>query len=368
MSWSLLGVALFFVAARFISRAPILKGSGYWWDDWTILLTAALAIPLAAILDVMLQSGLGRDIWTLDPDQITRVVYFLWIEQYIYITIVSATKLSILFLFLRMWPKSTGPETRVFRICCMLLLVLVGANNLAFFIALSVECLPTSYIWTRWTGETTGHCIALDVFIYSPAGINIAFDILVAVLPLRRLLKLEISPRRKLAICVTFSIGLFVTICSIVRLQYLKTFSDTQNPTWNYNEMYVSVEHASTVDTPTLTWTDVLSAVWSSVECNLSIVCACMPAMAGLLQRIWSHTLGSTSPSYPTSTSHASRTTDRSHCQAYRLGDDDDDENFPRWNHSAPLTEEEFGGLDEGQKRASERESQLYHMKAFAND
>jgi hypothetical protein len=56
-----------------------------------------------------------------------------------------------------------------------------------------------------------------------------------------------------------------------VRLQYLVKIGRSDNPTWDYNK----------------------AVIWSSVECNLSVVCTCMPAMAGLLQRVWAQMTGS---------------------------------------------------------------------------
>lgn len=70
--------------------------------------------------------------------------------------------------------------------------------------------------------------------------------------------------KKKIGIILTFIVGLFVTICSIIRLKYLIGWAFNPNPPWNYSEL----------------------AVWSVIELDVSVICACMPGMASLLRRI----------------------------------------------------------------------------------
>ena len=130
---------------------------------------------------------------------------------------------------------------------------------------------------TRWDGINKGSCINLQGQIFATAGLNILWDLLVFLLPLPKLLKLSFaSAKKKVAICLTFVVGLFVTVCSIIRLKYLAVWGSSGNATWGYNPI----------------------AIWSNVECNMSVVCACMPALAGLLQRIWAYATGHAFSSY----------------------------------------------------------------------
>lgn len=76
--------------------------------------------------------------------------------------------------------------------------------------------------------------------------------------------------------CITFCIGLFVTLCSIIRLRTLAVWGNAPNVTWLYNPI----------------------AIWSNTEINLGVVCACMPAIAGLIQRSYTLTTGKKFSSY----------------------------------------------------------------------
>ena len=109
--------------------------------------------------------------------------------------------------------------------------------------------------------------------IFAASAINITFDLIVFILPIPRLLQVQISRRTKIGISMTFLVGLFVTVCSLIRLAYLVRWRTTTNPTWTYSPI----------------------ALWSIVECEIGIVCACMPALAGPIKRFWSKTLGTQS-------------------------------------------------------------------------
>ena len=93
--------------------------------------------------------------------------------------------------------------------------------------------------------------------------------------------------RKKLVAVSIFLIGLFVTVCSVIRLQYLVQWGTTDNPTWYYNPI----------------------ALWSAIECNLAIFCACLPSIAGLFQRVYRSSMG------VDSTANASHRTNRRSAQ-----------------------------------------------------
>lgn len=71
--------------------------------------------------------------------------------------------------------------------------------------------------------------------------------------------------KKKLAVASMFLVGLFVTICSIVRLRTISKFHSTTNPTYDYTEL----------------------TVWSVVEASAGVVCACMPGLANCIRRFW---------------------------------------------------------------------------------
>jgi hypothetical protein len=62
-----------------------------------------------------------------------------------------------------------------------------------------------------------------------------------------------------------FLVGLFVTICSGIRLGTIFRFQKTSNPTYDYVSL----------------------AIWSMIEGSASVICACMPGIANAVRRFW---------------------------------------------------------------------------------
>ncbi|RMZ30021.1 hypothetical protein D0859_05884 [Hortaea werneckii] len=277
-TWPLFGIAVFCVIFRFLARSSLFEGPGFGWDDWTILIGLGLLVAASGLLDQsryttfsrtaglradsrpVTRIGLGKDTWMLEPQHITDVLYMFFVLEFVYIGILVITKISILLLYLRIFPSTVSTW---FRITIWIVIGLCSAYCLAMWFSILFECDPIGYNWTRWDGEHEGNCINARALIYSSSTINIVLDLMVFFLPFPKLMKLEVSGRKKVGICLTFVLGLFVTICSAVRLQYLVRWGDSKNPTWDYNSI----------------------AIWSAVEGNVSVICCCLPAMAGPIKK-----------------------------------------------------------------------------------
>ncbi|KAK5130681.1 hypothetical protein LTR08_001842 [Meristemomyces frigidus] len=256
-----------------------MKGAGYGWDDWVILGCLPLCLAGDILLDQTTRHGLGKDIWVLQPKDITEVVFLFWVQEFIYLTLMSGTKISVVLLYLRIFPSTVSTW---FRRTCFLVIGLIACYWISMCISTAVECTPVSYAWTSWDGEHKGHCINTVAQIYGGASFNIVFDVIVFFLPIPKLLQLEVATsRKKIGIILTFLVGLFVTICSIIRLQYLVRWGKSTNPTWDYTPI----------------------GIWSVIEGNAATICSCMPAMAGPLKKLWMHVQNSITNSFHTSSS-----------------------------------------------------------------
>lgn len=252
------------VIGRMIFRNPCLQGSGYGPDDWMIVVSLGVLTPIVAFVGEMSRRGLGQDIWMLEPAEISRILHLFWLCEILYSVLMATTKISILLLYLRIW-QAGEPRNRNFRFICYILISFMCCFALAFGLAFGFSCAPIKYAWERWDGTKDGTCTNTMAAMYSCAAINIAMDFSVCLLPIPQLASLDISRGKKYGISLIFSMGLFVTICSVIRFKYLVEFADTTNPTWDYEPL----------------------ALWSCNESNLSVLLACIPAMAGLFQRLW---------------------------------------------------------------------------------
>ncbi|KAI6805296.1 MFS general substrate transporter [Hortaea werneckii] len=95
-------IAAFTVVFRIFARSQWGQGAGFWWDDWFLLVGFCLFTAGTGVTLRMGAIGLGKDMWEVPYDNITRILLHFFIDELLYIGVLSATKLSIIFLYLRM--------------------------------------------------------------------------------------------------------------------------------------------------------------------------------------------------------------------------------------------------------------------------
>lgn len=199
---------------------------------------------------------------------------YFYIEQWIYQVVIVATKISIVLLYLRIFPKEVSKR---FQQTSWAVIAGLLAYGIGFCIYFAVQCRPISYFWTQWDGEHDGVCLDTQTAIYINSAFNIFFDLVVFFLPVPKLLSLQVrETRRKVGVILTFLVGLFVTICSIVRLKYLSNLSNLTNATYHYNNI----------------------SLWSGLEGDVGVICACMPTVAGPFLYFFREKIGSKFSSY----------------------------------------------------------------------
>lgn len=89
----------------------------------------------------------------LDADQITNVLFYFFIEEYLYTFLVVFTKISVLFLYIRIF---TFPK---FRLACYILISVVAAFGISCWVSTGFNCTPITSMWMGWDGQHTGRCI-----------------------------------------------------------------------------------------------------------------------------------------------------------------------------------------------------------------
>ncbi|KAG2415252.1 hypothetical protein HFD88_006443 [Aspergillus terreus] len=258
-------IALLAYILRMIARLPCMGGK-LGLDDWTMTGTIILSCMLTAISPVLANYGLGKDMWTLPFHNITMILYLYFWDELIYLSILPLTKISILCFYLRVFPR------KEFRIATYVVIAL-NVGYLISFVLISVfQCSPLRGAWEHWDGSGDYKCNNINAQGWCAAIFNMILDIIVMALPLRELYQLNLSIRKKLYVMCMFSLGIFVTLVSILRLESLIHFASTQNLTWDY----------------------VPIGYWSTVECHVGIVCACLPAIRALLRRVSPSIFGDT--------------------------------------------------------------------------
>ncbi|KAI8308507.1 hypothetical protein K4K61_002525 [Colletotrichum sp. SAR11_59] len=227
--------------------------------NWANLKLTRSQILLAALAGIEIASadlGFGTHYWNVDPVSGEKLIKIFYAVQQIYIFIQVFAKISILLFFSRIFPAKWFQLTVRYFIMFLLL------HGLIFLLTIVFQCTPISSIWDR--SNSNRKCLDVTAIGYAGAVFSIVEDLVILVLPIPELYKLQLNIRKKIALGFMFSLGSFACITTMVRLKYLVMFS-------------------STFDT---TWDNVDIVVWSIIEEFCAILCASLPALRPLLQKV----------------------------------------------------------------------------------
>lgn len=194
-------VAAAFVVMRFAFKILVTKAE-LGMDDWSVLATMVAATPSAIItIYGMIANGLGRDIWTLTPDQITRVVFYFYIMTWLYFLQVTLVKLALIFFYMRVFP-SKGVQRVLWG--TVIFTSLWGAS---FIITAIFQCRPISYFWNKWDGFHEGTCANSNAIGWANAAMSIALDLWILAIPTWQLRELKMHWKKKIGVALMFCVG-----------------------------------------------------------------------------------------------------------------------------------------------------------------
>ncbi|KAI9046852.1 hypothetical protein LZ554_008931 [Drepanopeziza brunnea f. sp. 'monogermtubi'] len=241
------------VILRFISRAVI--AHRFWWDDYAILVSLVFMIPLTVLSFYPTpQLGMGKHFYNVSPENLVKIMKTFYSVSIIYVGIQTFAKVSILLLYLRIFP---GPR---FRTAVKIGLLLLGAHLIAFSFTVAFQCTPISGNWDLGVSK---HCVNQNAMVYAGAGISIFEDCAIMLLPVTELKSLNLGRGKRVALGFMFALGSFACITSIIRLKYVTAYGQTIDLTW----VYVDVVN------------------WSQIETFTAIICACLMCIRPLLMK-----------------------------------------------------------------------------------
>ncbi|RDW65398.1 hypothetical protein BP5796_10090 [Coleophoma crateriformis] len=248
----LAAVSLPFLVLRLVSRLTV--AHQLWWDDWLSFLTAVFLIPMTVFQLRNATMGFGKHFWNIEPEHLVLIRKFYYASQLLYIVIQTTAKVSILFLYLRIFPDVK------FRRNVKIFIFLVLIHTLGFLVATACQCLPVSAIWDL---EKGGRCINLLAIIYAGAVASIIEDLIIILLPITELRTLTLSLRKKAFLLFIFALGSFAGVTSLVRLKFLIAFGNSLDVTWDN--------------------TDII--IWSLIEIYAALICGCLITIRPLLSK-----------------------------------------------------------------------------------
>ncbi|KAK1759119.1 hypothetical protein QBC47DRAFT_371088 [Echria macrotheca] len=251
-------VSLVFAAVtlvlRLVARVHFVKIFGA--EDAFIALALVLSTCHVTGVIYQVRFGLGTHVEEHTSHDIELFLKALFLSIITYVTGHTLAKISILCLYIRAFGVTKMRKVYYG------MLIAIGANGFWLIFSGIFSCVPVQGFWDTTVSAT---CLPRKPMWFSNAAINILSDFALFLSPMVVLRPMTLPRRHKIGLYFVFGLGLFVCVISIIRFYYL----------------YYGAE---SVD---VTWIIAGVSMWSAVELNVAIVCACLLVMKPLFLRLF---------------------------------------------------------------------------------
>ncbi|KAK8115379.1 hypothetical protein PG999_007448 [Apiospora kogelbergensis] len=242
------------VAIRFWSRV---RNGGYAGaDDYTILAALVCSLISDGLMIAACVYGYGHHVNDLSHENHMQSLKYFWLDQIAYKACLNLTKASILLLYLRIFGN-----VKWFRWLCTVLTAIV-ATYCAISVTVTIfQCTPVTRVYDK---TVAGRCIDNSKFWFANAGFSIATDLVILFMPLPMVYVLQLPRVQKAALMAVFTLGAFVVITSCLRITTINQQATTYDPTY-----------------------DIASTMWTVIEMNVAIVCACLSQIRPVIMMLF---------------------------------------------------------------------------------
>lgn len=269
-----------FVFFRMLSRAAIVKKVSI--DDYFMVLAWIIDFGLSFAICYGTAWGLGQHEANIPPSWQPTLRRANYAFTVLYQPALMAVKTSILAFYLGL-PTSN----RIFKWACIATLIVVNAGGLALTMVSVFQCHPISATFAIVT-PPTAHCTDIVTIYLSSAPLNIITDLAILFLPMPILTGMRLPRKQKIILVVTFGFGIFVAAVDVIRIAYLQSASMTR-----LAEIQSAAASGSTrtAELDDFSWYASFSFMWTVIEVNFSIMCACVPGLKPLVTRFMPYLL-----------------------------------------------------------------------------
>ncbi|KAI1173321.1 hypothetical protein F4777DRAFT_457325 [Nemania sp. FL0916] len=240
-----LTLSTLFVTMRIYTRLWISK-IGLGPDDYLCLFAYGAVVTWSGILLESFRWGIGRHMWDEPMEWLVPALKFETVASLVHHTGSNTVKLSILFLYRRLFDLRTKAKYFINGA-----IVAVAILYFALLIAIIFLCIP---VQKAWDNSIDGHCSDPVPVTYLSGVSNSVIDIYVLLVPVPLLWKLNMRPKQKLKLSAVFGIGIFACAASLVRLGFTPVLQSDPDSTYNL----------------------ALVSAWATIEINVGLICSCL--------------------------------------------------------------------------------------------
>jgi fucose permease len=184
-----------------------------------------------------------------------------------------ATKTSILIFYLRL----SRDINKIFRRASFLTLAVVLTGGIVLTALNIFQCNPVSAGYH--VDQSGAKCIGLVTLYLASAPFNIITDLAILCLPIPILTGMRLPQKQKTILVFTFALGIFVIAVDVVRIYYLQKAA-LNGATGAFDNTGKVTDHAN------YSYNVSFCLMWSCVEANTGIICACIPTLKPLVSKL----------------------------------------------------------------------------------
>ncbi|KAH6665369.1 hypothetical protein B0J14DRAFT_230970 [Halenospora varia] len=238
------------VCTRLYVRIGMLKRPGS--DDWFIIAAAVCAVIYAALTITQSRYGLGLPLALRPKVNLNKYSEVNFAGRPFYMMGILFFKVALCLGYLRILSKGNS----IYRMLVWGVLIMCVIGHLAGTLILLLSCHPVK---KSWRPLIAGTCLPSGPTFYGLAAVTILFDVVIFFLPIPFLWKLQMNNRKKYGVMGLFLLGLFTTICSIMRM--------------------VQIERIAKGD-----GNSTMLVVWGNIELNVGIILTSLPVLTTLFK------------------------------------------------------------------------------------
>ncbi|KAF2245788.1 hypothetical protein BU26DRAFT_607965 [Trematosphaeria pertusa] len=247
-------VSFVFVAMRLMARFSI---AGVGIDDWCMLITWIVFLPLTILLSILCFEGGTRHLSYLsqDPAHVVYVVKMNWVAQPLAIFCLGSGKIAVAFLIVRLLNRASVWKRWSLYVASAWTMI----NTILMIIFTFVQCEDPAALWDPSVKSRT-KCwdtrVQSSFSIYG-AAVHSLIDFYLALLPVTLVWGLQTSLRKRIALCALLGCGSITGICAAVKASKLISLNARSDFTWETFPLFL----------------------WTGIEIILLIVCGSIPAL-----------------------------------------------------------------------------------------
>ncbi|KAM0818047.1 hypothetical protein AB5N19_03854 [Seiridium cardinale] len=242
-------------------------------DDWVVFVLSFFFVTFMVLGNYVRITAIGYDVWDLDVSTIKTALKIFFIDELFYTIVLALCRVSLLFFLIRVFSVPT------FQKICWIVIGWVVLSAIIIILMTLFQCWPINYNWEGVFGDFGAHkCLDVNALAYAAAGMGIAQDLTILLLPLPIIAQLNMSFKKRLQTLFMFSLGIFVVLASCLRLRYLTQFAKSLNPTWDYTN----------------------PVIWTSLEVKVTVIVLSLPTIRVLLANLIPSVFGTSQKSTPT--------------------------------------------------------------------